>query len=241
MSTVSLPFTLPVKVQAQETSISFTQNDEGYFMNLDLKLEFPLQDLVDSLILCGDKVRAEISQISAESQPAIQAAINASIARATSPDHLSGSESVSTTCDPVRLATDMYGSSPFPRFDSPYRQKGKWQTNQATYFLKPADTPSQVVAPPPMTRMSANAPVFTPLSHNIPNPSPFSQGMASALSDHDVWELPGLPSPLLEHQPSPEMPPLPHQTSIVHSILQRGLSSVVAGGNTPTNQNCRQM
>jgi hypothetical protein len=213
-------------------------------MNLDLKLEFPVQALVDSLMSCGNKVREEISNISPETQPLVHAVVSASASRTNSPEQSSGSESVSTTCDPVRKSAEMHGSSPFPRFESPYRQKGKWQTNQATYFLR-VDSPPHSSSPAvpfvcDSKPLSANAPVFTPLSsHNIviPNSSPF---MASACSDYDVWELPGLPSPLLEYVPTPEDKKF---SPIVHSILERGLSSVVIDRGQPStpSQSRRQM
>ena len=244
MSAVSLPFTLPVKVQAQQTNISFTQNEDGYFMNLDLKLELPLQDLVDSLMLCGEKLPAEVPQIpQTPAEPIadlVQSLAGSPVMESLLPtpplaERHSRSESVSTNCgsDPVR-SPDVYYSKPFPCFDSPYRQKGKWQAAQATYFLR--DSPSP--APAPSKKLSPDAPVFTPLSlASMPLGSP----TPSAVTADDVWELPGLPSPLMESAADPPMPSLRHQTSVVHSILQRGLSSVVANHNAPNAAACRQM
>ena len=231
MSAISVPLSVPVKVQAQETNISFTQNDDGYFMNLDLKLEFPLQDLVDSLMMCGDKIIPDGGMVGSilKNQP-----------EHSRPGLQSPERSPPLTSDRTRdqaLSFDTYYSAPFPRFDSPYRKKGKWQTKQATFFMR--DTMSSRRASPAPSGLSADAPVFTPMTF---------ASVDSISSPADLWELPGLPSPLMEPtiDPSP-LPTAARQTSAFHSILQRGLSSVLLAQQTPQPQqsvndaSCRQM
>lgn len=225
MSAISVPLSVPVKVQAQDTNISFTQNEEGYFMNLDLKLELPLQDLVDSLMMCGDKISPDGNM--------------AEPSRPTQPDHFESKRVVSSESPLITSARnrdqavsfDTYYSVPFPRFDSPYRKKGKWQTKQATFFMK--DTMPGRRASPAPTSLSADAPVFTPMTF----------ASVDSIAPPDLWELPGLPSPLME--PSIDPPSIPaRQTSAFHSILQRGLSSALMAQPQPqpiNDASCRQM
>jgi len=223
MSAVSVPLIVPVKVQAQETTISFTQNDEGYFMNLDLKLELPLHDLVDSLLMCGDKIIPDHTNVDSARLTPVDETKSALIHH----DDLTNA-----ICGGARHQShsfDTYYSAPFPRFDSPYRKKGRWQTKQATFFMKDS-MPSRRVSPSPSI-LSADAPVFTPMTF----------ASVDSVSPPDLWELPGLPSPLIE----PTIDPLPapaHQTSAFHSILQRGLSNVLMAQQQPVNDaSCRQM
>lgn len=223
MSPISIPMSVPVKVQAQETNISFSQNDNGYFMNLDLKLELPLQELVDSLMMCGDKVVQDVTKIShnqidkTRDANSIHAALDGILGAHTTPPR---SKSPSF---------DTYYSAPFPRFDSPYRKKGRWQSKQATFFMKDAAL-SRRASPVP-SQLSADAPVFTPMTF----------ASVDSVSPPDLWELPGLPSPLIEPSTDPIPTPV-RQTSAFHSILQRGLSNALLAQSQPVNDaGCRQM
>ena len=223
MSPISVPLSVPVKVQAQETNLSFSQNDNGYFMNLDLKLEFPLQDLVDSLMMCGDKVVPDGTKIDQTENH---------LSKDTNSIHAAVDSLVETIVTPPRNQSpsfDTYYSAPFPRFDSPYRKKGRWQSKQATFFMKDS-APSRRASPVP-SQLSADAPVFTPMTF----------ASVDSVSPHDLWELPGLPSPLMEPSTDPIPTPV-RQTSAFHSILQRGLSNARLAQSQPVNDTgCRQM
>ena len=228
MSSITVPVSFPVKISAQDSNITFTQNDDGYFMNLDLKLELPIKDLVDSLMKCGDQIRDEFAILTnAVATPQLDAAARDAVVGSVS-------DSGSTSCGNGR-SSPSYCSVPFPRIDSPYRTRGKWQSERATYFLREHKSAAQ--SPPTVGKrqLSPNAPIFTPLSLResttaLPNPSPFTQ--CSLAASEGVWDLPGLPSPIVECSQDPALsmysshaPAAPQQ-----SILQRGLS----------NQ-CRQM
>ena len=230
---ISVPLSLPVKISAQDSNLTFTQNDQGYFMNLDLKVEVPIKELVDSLMKCGDQVKEELAFLTAPGLPqnpgANAPSFEAQKSLVSRLKQASASESESTACDNTSPEPAAYCSIPFPRIDSPYRTRAKWSTESATYFLRE----HRVSTPPPepikmnKRQLSPNAPVFTPLSHRFPTSSPFTQ--CSLAGSEGVWDLPGLPSPLVESNPEPIIsstdPPAMGQ-----SILQRGLS----------NQ-CRQM
>ena len=220
MSTISLPLSLPVKINSQNTNISFVQTEEGYFMNLDLKVEVPLKDLIDSLMTCGDKAREELVSLTQQAQRAVAATPEPTASPAVSPVKPVASDSDSTASE-----RPSYCSVPFPRIDSPFRTKGRWRSNSATYFLREHKSPAPQLI---KRQLSPNAPVFTPLSlsvNQMPAPSPFTQ-CSLAASDHGVWELPGLPSPLVEASPEPclfDTAPAPPMMG--QSILQRGLSN----------------
>ena len=217
---------LPVKVAAQETNISFTQNENGYFMNLDLKLEFPVQDLVDSLILCGSDLSGLLAQFVPQEPPA-RSTSQAPVCATPHRDQ-SLSDSGSTTCDNAQTP-DGYSMKPFPKIDSPYKSRGRWQANKATYF-KREHKGGPVMPVTAAKQLSANAPVFTP-SFAIPMASPFSQCSLAASAD-EVWELPGLSHPVLETLEEPVLPSALPEPRLVQSILQRGLSN---------SSQCRQM
>jgi hypothetical protein len=204
-------------------------------MNLDLKVEVPIKVLVDSLMKCGEQVKEELAFLTT---PGLleKPVVNTPTMEPQRPlvsrlKQASASESESTACDVISPEPAAYCSIPFPRIDSPYRSRAKWGTERATYFLRE----HRVNSPPPQPigmnkrQLSPNAPVFTPLSQRLPTSSPFTQ--CSLAGSEGVWDLPGLPSPLVESNPEPIMgacsvdPPAMGQ-----SILQRGLS----------NQ-CRQM
>ena len=228
MSGLSVPLSVPVKVQAQETNVSFTQSNDGYFMNLDLKLELPLQDLVDSLLLCGDKIIPDHTELD-KRNPVTKVE---QVAASPMMDDVSSSKFIRSR-DPAH-SFDTYYSAPFPRFDSPYRKKGRWQPKQATFFMR--DSVSSRRASPAPSRLSADAPVFTPMTY----------ASVDSVSQPDLWELPGLPSPLME----PSIDPIPtssvRQTSAFQSILQRGLSNVLMSHQPPQQEatcdtTCRQM
>ena len=229
MSTVSIPISLPVKISAQDSNITFTQTDEGYFMNLALKVEVPLKDLVDSLMKCGEQVPPEIMSLSPpqELSPGTTSAETMGSPIAPSrPSSVIGVSEDSTVCDRV-TPTPSYCSLPFPRIDSPYKTKGRWRSNSATYFLREK--------PVSKKQLSPNAPVFTPCfsmsASHVPAPSPYSQ--CSLAGSDAVWELPGLPSPVIEASPDPVFASFDTTATPVmmqQSILQRGIS----------NQ-CRQM
>jgi hypothetical protein len=227
MSTVSLPMSLPVKITAQDSNITFTQTDEGYFMNLSVKVEVPLKELVDSLMQCGEQVPPEILSLTPpqELSPATTSAETVVSPMVPSrPSSVLGFSEDSTACDRV-TPTPSYCSLPFPRIDSPYKTKGRWRSNSATYFLREK--------PVSKKQLSPNAPVFTPCysmsANHVPAPSPYSQ--CSLGGSDAVWELPGLPSPVIEASQEPVFTSCDGTAApVMQSILQRGMS----------NQ-CRQM
>lgn len=191
----TIPMSLPVQVGAKETNISFTHNENGYFMNLALKLEIPVQDLVDSLILCGQGFDGVLNQLVPDEPLARLTSTPACVSPLCS---LSLSECGSTTCDPT---PESYSMKSFPKIDSPYRTRGSWESTKATYFLREHKRQSK-------KQLSADAPVFTP---SFPMASPYSQCSVAASAD-ELWELPG---------PDTRTP----TASLQPSILQRGLSN----------------
>lgn len=200
-------------------------------MNLSVKVELPVKELIDSLMTCSDKARDELSSI-----PLLKANTEGTNSRdnALSPGDLSrtssvmGSSDESTACDRVTPAPS-YCSLPFPRIDSPYRSQGRWRSNSATYFLR--DRAGSAAGPVLKSQLSANAPVFRPggISMSVthaPAASPFTQ--CSLAGSDTVWDLPGLPSPLVEASSDPFVPLGPESSPapvMVQSILQRGISN----------------
>lgn len=195
-------------------------------LDFDENLDIPIEELVRSLMSCGDMIRHEIYNMN--ENRGLFTGCNAKSAIRS----LMASEEDSTAsesgCSPS-LGEGIYG---YPRFDSPYREKGKWPTSQATYFLRarsgtPSSAPSIMG---PHKTLSANAPVFTPLSDIGNHATP---GSLSA----DLWELPGLPSPMMEFTEAPSFDSrdinnnhYPKEIGASVSILQRGLSSIAIGG-----------
>ena len=237
MSTVSLPLSLPVKISAQDTQISFTQNDEGVFMNLGLKVDVPLKDLLDSLMQCGDQVRDELTAL-VLNPPHAPATVpgNSNLQVAANVVVSNASDSGSTACDATTTPEPSYCTVPFPRIDSPYKARGKWQSDKATYFLRErklsvSTTANTVHSGMGKRQLSPNAPVFTPQGYGIhhrgdeflPLPSPLTQ--CSVAGSDGVWELPGLASPLMESTVDPIYASDVSVPALVQSILQRGLSS----------------
>jgi hypothetical protein len=227
MSSVSVPVSLPVKITAQDSNITFTQTEEGYFMNFAVKVEVPLKDLVDSLMQCGETIPGEIASLSQQAglSPATTCPeTEVSPLKTSGLASRAGLSDESATCDRI-VQTPSYCSVPFPRIDSPYKSRGRWRSNSATFFMRERGSSKKQLSP--------NAPVFTPCymqqAHPPPVSSPFSQ--CSLAGSDTVWDLPGLPSPVIEANTDPvfasfETPP----PIMAQSILQRGIS----------NQ-CRQM
>lgn len=177
-----------------------------------------MQDLVNSLMLCGSDLSGVINQV-VPKEPEVQ---STPAPACVSPlCTLSLSDCGSTTCDQT---PDSYSLKSFPKIDSPYKGRSRWPASSATYFKRSlAATASPVICP--KKSLSADAPVFTP-SFAMPLASPFSQYSVA----EEVWELPGLSlvePPPMDRFVSPLRSDLPRQ-----SILQRGLSN--------TSQ-CRQM
>ena len=228
MTTINLPLSLPVKIDAQDSQITFTQTDDGYFMNLSVKVELPVKELIDSLMTCSDKVRDELSSLpQLKANPDTKASLDDvhSPGESSRPASVVGSSDESTACDRVTPAPS-YCSLPFPRIDSPYRAQGRWRSNSATYFLR--DRAGSAAGPVVKSQLSANAPVFRPSmsATHAPAASPFTQ--CSLAGSDTVWDLPGLPSPLVEASSDPFVPLGPESTPtpvMVQSILQRGISN----------------
>lgn len=213
-------------------------------MNFDLRVQIPLKDLVDSLVSCGDFGRDALAAVTTPPLRTEISSTRESASLVVSPQ-THGCSSANNT--PVREVASSqqpaYCSIPFPRIDSPYRVQGRWRSNSATYFLrdrKAAGSPKPI----PKRELSPNAPEFTPLafagkarcdSSSLPMASPYTE--CSLGQSDGVWELPGLPSPLIESMQEPTVgvipqgPPTPPM--MAQSILQRGLSN-----NHPQ---CRQM
>ena len=205
-------------------------------MNLNVKVEVPLKDLIDSLMNGSEKMRDEISSALAgksmfsDSPSTPETTVSPGVS--SRPASVMGSSDESTACERT-TPVPSYCSMPFPRIDSPYRARGRWRSNSATYFLREKSGMGPTNSG--KKQLSPSAPVFTPslsLSANhVPAASPFTQ--CSLAGSDTVWDLPGLPSPLVEASPDPCVsvgfesgaPPV-----MVQSILQRGIS----------NQ-CRQM
>ncbi len=229
MSTVSIPLSLPVKIMGQESNITITQNEDGYFMNLAVKVELPLKDLVDSLMKCGERIPDEIYSLTPQKEVSPTTTTPETVSTPVVPSpgcSVTGFMDDAASSDRVNPGQS-YCSLPFSRIDAPFKSKGRWRSNSATYFLKEKPVVGK-------KQLSPNAPVFTPCmslsASHVPAASPYSQ--CSLAGSDAVWELPGLPSPLIEasHEPmfaacEPSTPP-----AMVQSILQRGIS----------NQ-CRQM
>ncbi len=224
-----MPVSLPVKITAQDSNITFTQTNEGYFMNFAVKVEVPLKDLVDSLMQCGEPIPGEIASLSQQSGLSPATTCPETVISPVKPSGISsviGLSDESTTCDRIS-PTPSYCSVPFPRIDSPYKSRGRWRSNSATYFLREKITSSKAAK----KQLCPNAPVFTPCYQQQVPPvsSPFSQ--CSLAGSDTVWDLPGLPSPVIEANTDPVFAAFPNEPpAVAQSILQRGIS----------NQ-CRQM
>lgn len=186
-------------------------------LDFDMNLDIPIEELVKSLMSCGDKIRHEIYNMQGRNEHFMSYNRPGSVMRSLIP-----------TADEESTSSESGRSSySYPRFDSPYREKGKWPRSQATYFLRQrAGSTSRPVSTIPGSTLSANAPVFTPLSERGNQATP-----------GDLWELPGLPSPMMEFSEAPTFDsqdicnnyyPKDMGTSV--SILQRGLSSIAIGG-----------
>jgi hypothetical protein len=205
-------------------------------MNFDLKVQIPLKDLVDSLVSCGDLGRHAISAMTP-----LPVQTDVSSTRSSPEKQRCGSDSKTPVRESASSQQPAYCSIPFPRIDSPYRAKGRWRSNSATYFLRD----HKIACAGSKRELCPNAPVFTPLTFSrgsisscgseaaLPAGSPYAE--CSVGGSDALWELPGLPSPLIEsmQEPSvgmiPQDPPAP--PLMTQSILQRGLS----------NHQCRQM
>ncbi len=195
-------------------------------LEFDMDMNIPIEELVKSLMSCGDKIRHEIYNMNANAGH--YTSYHSKIPLC-SPMH---SEEESTASESGCSSYPGEGAYSYPRFDSPYKEKGKWPKSQATYFLRSKSSTSH-----PFSHrlgsgrtLSANAPIFTPLSDmgNLSSP-----GSVSA----DLWELPGLPSPMLEFTEAPSFDSrdicnnhISKDAGASLSILQRGFSSLALGG-----------
>ena len=196
-------------------------------MNFAVKVEVPLKDLVDSLMQCGEPIPGEIASLTQQQALSPATTSPETVGSPTAPLRPASVLELSedrSTCDRV-TPTPSYCSLPFPRIDSPYKSKGRWRSNSATFFLRDKASSRKQLSP--------NAPVFTPcyMQSVPPASSPFSQ--CSLAGSDTVWDLPGLPSPMMEANSDPIFASLSESGAppvMVQSILQRGIS----------NQ-CRQM
>jgi hypothetical protein len=211
--------TQQVPLENTYASVPHSVRNHATFSNANQ--DIPIEELVKSLMSSGDRIRREVYHMNGIAS------------------HAQNMDSGSVIHSLLSLSAADPGYTPFPvdevrsipTFDSPYKQSGKWPKSQATYFLKSAGDRAPSSSPTSSTgrpkSLSADAPVFTPLS-----------GMDSRCPS-DVWELPGLPSPMLEFSKAPAFNMRDSHTATSQcstepigcvSILQRGLSSITVGG-----------